>query len=263
MLILLPPSETKAAGGDAAATLDLAALSFAQELGGNRALIAEALVELVRGDVTVAMAALGLSERQRTELVMNELLHESPTLPALLRYTGVLYDAFDIGSLRAPERRRAYERVAVGSALFGLVGASDPIPSYRLSGGSRLPQLDGTIAALWKAQLSGLLDRIAAERLVVDLRSGTYRALGSTANSVMAQVYTEAPDGSRSVVSHFNKHTKGLLARALVRTSGEPQSIKDVARVARRAGLRVEIASATQLDIVTSGVPAARSTSTS
>ena len=63
--------------------------------------------------------------------------------------------------------------------------------------------------------------------------------------------------------SHFNKHTKGLLARALVRTSGEPQSIKDVARVARRAGLRVEITSPTQLDTITTGVPAARRPGTS
>jgi cytoplasmic iron level regulating protein YaaA (DUF328/UPF0246 family) len=260
VLILLPPSETKAAGGDTEQLLAWQQLSFADELTSTRRAVANALVELVRGDELVAMAALGVSERQRHELDTNAGIGASGTLPALLRYTGVLYDAFDIGSLRAPERRRAYERVAIGSALFGLVRAGDAIPAYRLSGGSRLPQLDGTIAAVWKSQLSALLHRIAGEELVVDLRSGTYRALGTTASAITAQVFTEAADGSRSVVSHFNKHTKGLLARALVRTSGEPQSVKDVARVARRAGLRVEVVSDTQLDIITTDTPAARAT---
>ncbi len=62
---------------------------------------------------------------------------------------------------------------------------------------------------------------------------------------------TEQPDGSRKVVSHFNKHHKGLLARALVLTRAEPADVDGVARVAARAGLRVETASATELVILT------------
>ena len=52
-------------------------------------------------------------------------------------------------------------------------------------------------------------------------------------------------------MSHFNKHHKGLLARALVVSRAEPDDVKGVARVAARAGLRVEVASARELVVLT------------
>ena len=53
-------------------------------------------------------------------------------------------------------------------------------------------------------------------------------------------VLSERPDGSRAVVSHFNKAHKGRLARALAVTRAEPSDAAGVAAVARRAGMRVE-----------------------
>ena len=53
------------------------------------------------------------------------------------------------------------------------------------------------------------------------------------------------------MVSHFNKHHKGLFARALVVSRAEPTDIKGVARVASKAGLTVEIASDGELIILT------------
>ena len=97
MLVLLPPSETKRAGGDGA-PLTLAALSF-PELDPLRKELLDELVELAR-DVPASRAALGLSPRQDDEITRNAALWTSPTLPALRRYTGVLYDALDVGSLR-------------------------------------------------------------------------------------------------------------------------------------------------------------------
>ena len=72
VLLLLPPSETKAPGGDGA-PLDLAALT-APELTGVRTEIAESLVKLA-GDVPAARTALGLSAKQDAEIARNaELL---------------------------------------------------------------------------------------------------------------------------------------------------------------------------------------------
>ena len=85
----------------------------------------------------------------------------------------------------------------------------------------------------------------------MDLRSGIYQQLGPVPGAVVATVLTEQPDGTRKVVSHFNKHHKGLLARALVVSRAEPDDVKGVARVARRAGLRVEVASARELVVLT------------
>jgi cytoplasmic iron level regulating protein YaaA (DUF328/UPF0246 family) len=151
----------------------------------------------------------------------------------------VLYDALDAGSLRGAAAERARARLAVGSALFGLLRADDPVPAYRLSAGSALPA-GGTLAARWRPVLEPELAALAATELVVDLRSGSYAALGRVPGAVTVNVLAERPDGGRSVVSHFNKAHKGRLARVLASTRAEPTDAAGVAAIARRAGMRVE-----------------------
>lgn len=246
VLVLLPPSETKAPGGDGP-PLDLGRLGF-PSLDPVRRTLLGALVDLA-ADPAACAAALGLGPTQSDEVRRNAALRTSPTRAAVERYTGVLYDALDIGSLRGAERERAQARLAVCSALFGLVRAGDPVPAYRLSAGSALPG-QPTLRALWKADLGAAL-AASDHGLTVDLRSGAYAALGPAPGAVTATVVTERPDGSRTVVSHFNKHHKGLLARALARTRAEPDDAAAVARVARRAGLRVEVDGPGALTVLT------------
>ncbi|KOS53851.1 peroxide stress protein YaaA [Rhodococcus rhodochrous] len=247
MLVLLPPSETKSDGGDGA-PLDLGELSMPQ-LTATREALVQALVDLA-ADHEASTVALGLGPTQADEIERNAKLWVSPTRPALARYTGVLFDALDAAAFTRTQREKAYRRLAIGSALFGAVRAGDPVPAYRLSGGSKLPGF-GTLASWWRPELSDALSTEAAGELVVDLRSGVYQQLGPVPGAVTATVLTEQRDGSRKVVSHFNKHHKGLLARALVLTRAEPADVDGVARVAVRAGLRVETASATELVILT------------
>jgi uncharacterized protein len=244
VLVLLPPSETKAACGDGA-PLDLAALT-APELTGVRTEIAESLVKLA-DDVPAARATLGLSPNQDAEIARNAELWTSPTRPAIERYTGVLYDALDVRTMTRAQRARAGRRLAVGSALFGLVRAEDPIPAYRLSAGSALPGLP-TLRAMWKPALSPVLG--AVDELVVDLRSGSYAALAPVPGAVTIEVLSERPDGSRSVVSHFNKAHKGRVARLLALSSAEPADVVRLRRLLRRAGLHVEHDGGTALSLV-------------
>ena len=248
MLVLLPPSETKAPGGDGP-PLDLATFT-APELTGVRTELLESLVKLA-DDVPAARVALGLSPKQDDEIARNAALWTSPTMPALRRYTGVLYDALDVGSMTRAQRARAGRRLAVGSALFGLVAADDPVPAYRLSAGSALPGLP-TLRALWKPALAPVL--AAVDDLVVDLRSGSYAALAPVAGAVTVEVLSERPDGSRSVVSHFNKAHKGRVARLLALTTAEPDDVVGLRRLLRRAGLHVEHDGGRRLALV---VPAA------
>ena len=236
MLVLLPPSETKRDGGDGP-PLRLDALSF-PSLDPLRAALLDELVTLA-ADAPASRRALGISAAQDAEIARNARLRAAPTRPALTRYTGVLYDALDVGSLRGAAAARARARLAVGSALFGLLRADDPVPAYRLSAGSALPGRP-TLAASWKPLLEPVLAGIAAGELVVDLRSGSYAALGRLPSAVRVDVLAEHPDGRRTVVSHFNKAHKGRLARILVSTRADPTDAAGVAAVARRAGLRVE-----------------------
>ncbi|MDZ4268715.1 MAG: peroxide stress protein YaaA [Mycobacterium sp.] len=236
MIVLLPPSETKRTGGDGPA-LSVEALS-SPALAPLRTELVDELVALA-ADRPASRRALGISAAQDAEIDRNAALRTAPTMPAIDRYTGVLYDALDVGSLRGATAARARSRLAVGSALFGLLRADDPIPAYRLSATSRLPGR-ATLASRWRPVLDPVLAALAGRELVVDLRSGSYAALGKVPGAVCVDVVAEHVDGRRTVVSHFNKAHKGRLARALSSTRSEPIDAAAVAGVARRAGMRVE-----------------------
>lgn len=231
MLIVLPPSETKAPGGSGPA-LDLEGLSFPTLTPVRSALIDE----LSGLEVADAMAVLGISEKLRPEAEANRELRTSPTMPALYRYTGVLFDALSAPTL--PEL--AWDRLAVGSALFGVVRAGDLIPRYRLSGGTKLDER--TMRSRWGRLIT---DALAEEDFVVDLRSGAYQQLGRVPGAVTVRV---EKDGK--VVSHFNKHYKGELARVLASAPAAASSAADVVDIARAAGLDISPTSATELTLV-------------
>jgi cytoplasmic iron level regulating protein YaaA (DUF328/UPF0246 family) len=208
----------------------------APELTPLRAELGDALVGLA-ADVPAARAVLGLSPRQDAEITRNARLRTSPTLPAVQRYTGVLYEALDVASMTRAQRARADRRLAIGSALFGVVRAGDRIPAYRLSAGSALPGMP-TLRTFWKPALTDVLTGI--DGLVVDLRSGSYAALAPVPGAVTVRVVSENGNGSRTVVSHFSKAHKGRLARLLATTTAEPDGVPRLRTLVRRAGLHVE-----------------------
>ena len=245
MLILLPPSETKAAGGGQD-RLDLAGLLFPELRPHRRRLITE--LGRLSKDLPAARKALGVSAGKDGEIHANTVLRTGPALPALARYTGVLFDALDAPGMSAAERARADARLLVTSALFGVLRATDRVPAYRLSAGSHLPGL-GSVAGYWRPALTPLL--AALDEPVVDLRSGAYAAFAALPEAITVRVVTERPDGSRAVVSHFNKATKGRLARLLAVTRAEVHDAAGVARLARRGGMRVERTGPRDLQIVT------------
>lgn len=240
MLVVLPPSETKAVGGRGA-PLDLDALSFPTLNPVRKELVDE--VVTLADDVEASRAALGISANQDDEIERNAALWTSRTTPALRRYTGVLYDALDAPSLTPAARGR----LAVCSALFGLVRGTDPIPAYRLSGGSTLPGRDG-LRTVWRPVLGPVLEGL--DEHVVDLRSGAYAALAPAPGATTLDVVSEADDGSRTTVSHANKSHKGHAARLLASTRRRPKDTKGVLAVLRDAGLRVERSGDTDLVLV-------------
>ncbi|MBV8933529.1 MAG: peroxide stress protein YaaA [Kutzneria sp.] len=244
MLVLLPPSESKADGGDGG-PVHIASLSF-PELGPTRNRLGTALVDLA-ADVPATLAALKLSSRQTAEVRRNADLFRSPTLPALSRYTGVLYDALDVPGLSRAELARAHRRLAVASALFGLVRGDERIPAYRLSGGSVLPGV-GDLRTLWRPALEPVLAKV--DGLVVDLRSSAYSALARVPTAVAVRVVSQDDRGRPRVISHHNKAHKGRLARALAAARSEPRDVDGLVGVARKAGLTLVPTADLMVDLV-------------
>ena len=238
MLFLLPPSETKLDGGSGMSGLDLAALSF-PELGGVRRDVTDRLLAL-SSDRPAAMSALKLGPRLAGEVDRNRAVESSATMPALARYTGVLFDPVGADELDDQTWRWAHQHVVVHSALFGLVRAGDPVPAYRLSHDSRLP--GASLRATWSASVSSVLAQVVdAGEFVVDLRSEGYVSLGPAprAGSAFVRVVSDA-DGRRRALNHFNKKSKGLFVRRLLRDRPDLTVLDDLLTWARSAGIVLE-----------------------
>ena len=259
MLILLPPSEGKTAPRRGK-PLDLASLS-SPVLTDIRTRLLEALIDLCRDEPDRAAQVLGLGPAQRDLVERNADLATAPTARADAIYTGVLYDALAFATLSPAARRRATARVAVTSSLFGIVRPGDRIPAYRLSGDVTLPAT-GSVAGAWRDVLGRAVSEAVGTGLLVDLRSGTYAAFwrpdASTARRVATVRVLHETGGRRTVVSHFNKATKGRIVRALLEDGANPRTPKALAEALTRLGWSVEVGDATpkgtQLDVVVSEV---------
>ncbi|WSA76513.1 peroxide stress protein YaaA [Streptomyces sp. NBC_01799] len=245
MLVLLPPSEGKAASGRGA-PLKPESLSL-PGLAEARAAVLDELVELCVADEEKAREALGLSEGLRGEIAKNVELRTAGTRPAGEIYTGVLYDALDLASLDTAARRRAGKSLLVFSGLWGAVRVGDRIPSYRCSMGVKLPGL-GALGAYWRAPMAEVMPEAAGDGLVLDLRSSAYAAAWKPKGAVAERtasvrvLHSQVVDGveKRSVVSHFNKATKGGMVRDLLQSGARPNGPAELVDALRGLGYVVE-----------------------
>ena len=249
VLILLPPSEGKTSP-ETGERLAAAALSF-PSLKTPRTAVLKALVALCTTNRAEAGAVLGLGATQQSAIVVNARLKKRPTAAAIEIYTGVLFDALSAHTLTSAERRRLDHSVVIASALFGLLGPSDHIPAYRLSGATTLPPL-GTLASVWRKGVSAEL--AAQGRGIFDLRSGTYASLGPVPSSIAEHSLTGRVllehNGKRSIVSHHNKATKGRIVRSLVQAPSMPNSVSDLLDALTSLGYSIELHAATRIGAV-------------
>jgi hypothetical protein len=242
VLILLPPSEGKAAGRSGR-PLDLAGLSL-PALNRARRRVISSIVDLSTGDAGVARQALGLTAGQQAEIDRNARLGSAPTLPASRLYTGVLYEALDIATLPPTAKRRANRDILVFSGLWGVLRLTDRVPAYRCSATAKLPGIGG-LTGYWRRELTGVLDELAAGAPVLDLRSTAYAAMWRPPASLAVRVLHEG-----AVVSHFNKATKGRLVRDLLSLDARPTSTGAIVEALRELKYTVEQSAAGQIDIV-------------
>jgi uncharacterized protein len=259
VLILLPPSEGKWAPRRGRA-LDLDSLAF-PGLGPTRERLLGALAAVCSDDRDLAATTLGVGPTQWHLLDLNSELPGAPTARADRVYTGVLYDALDPGTLSPAARRRAASRLAITSALFGMVRPADRIPAYRLSGDTTLPGV-GPVSAVWRPVLGAAVEEALGDGLLVDLRSTSYAAFWRPPAHLGPRVATvrvlHEANGKRQVVSHFNKATKGRLVRAVLEDGANPRTAAALADLLRDLGWKVEegepLRGGTRLDVVVDDV---------
>lgn len=253
MRILLPPSAGKTTK-ESTNHLQLEKLWQAEHLTQTRRqLIDDVQNTALLAD---AAQIFKLGPKNAHEISQNLEIYDAPALAAWQLYDGVLYEAakfaqiFSYGACaqggqgqgqgNQPQgsgqgqggqsqadqsqglQRQLEELTLVFSALFGPVRLTDLITPHRLSGSVKLPG-QGSVASIWSKALKELLTQQLSGHVVVDLRSAEYGAMyrptrGSDCLLLNIGVAKVNPaTGKRSVVSHWAKHTRGLLAGALLR----------------------------------------------
>lgn len=247
MLILLPPSETKRAGGTEGSRLDHARLGYPELARSRRAVIAG--LRALSRDQEASVRALKLGPSSASEALRNRTVSTSPLLPAIDRYDGVLYEGLDAATLPEAARAFAHEHLAIASAAFGLTRALDPIPVYRLSHDSRLPGLP--LRSQWRDVVARVLD--ATPGLLLDLRSEGYAELGplpSRDDAVFVRVVSEDATGRRRALNHFNKKGKGVFARELLLAGVDHPDVASLLAWSADHGIRLERGAPGELDLV-------------
>ena len=253
MRILLPPSAGKTTK-ESTNHLQLEKLWQAEHLTQTRRqLIDDVQNTALLAD---AAQIFKLGPKNAHEISQNLEIYDAPALAAWQLYDGVLYEAakfaqiFSYGACaqdgqgqgqgNQPQgsgqgqggqsqadqsqglQRQLEELTLVFSALFGPVRLTDLITPHRLSCSVKLPG-QGSVASIWSKALKELLTQQLSGHVVVDLRSAEYGAMyrptrGSDCLLLNIGVAKVNPaTGKRSVVSHWAKHTRGLLAGALLR----------------------------------------------
>lgn len=233
MLFLLPPSESKAPGGNPL-SIDMVALTF----GGMQPVRDELFKKLVK----FCKSKAGKEKFTKEQLELNLNLQSAPTLPAIDRYVGTLFDAVqgrglkgtptEFNTLSKAERERAKESLFIQSALFGLIPASNLIPNYRFSASTKLPVVD--LKKHWADAHAIIWKRLEGQQ-IIDLRSNAYAELAPIPegfDALTVEVYDKA---SGKAMNHFNKKAKGQFVRAYL------QGANTFEAMAKAANLEIKI----------------------
>ena len=229
-LILLPPSEGKSSGGGGLPWSETTQ-SFSK-LESARKEVIKALKTAMKSSVEERSKLLGVGEAKTDEATKANLsVNTGKTLPAIERYTGVLYDALEYAALSAKLKKRVDSQVVIFSGLWGILRPGDRIPDYKLKMGAKLPTL-GKPSVFWKSLISESLAD-AASGVVWDLLPKEHSAGwdSSICGTKIRVSFLDdvVKDGKRTLVtvSHWNKLLKGSLVRFLAESQiDDPSGLK-------------------------------------
>lgn len=198
MFILLPPSEGKSPDAGTGVFRDLEP-------------------DLVRdaAPVFAQLRKLKAAGRARVYHVSNEAkaraahaknlgVLDAPALPALERYTGVVYQHLDYASLKT--KRQAAKRIGIVSGLFGLIRGSSRIPDYKLP-------LNPWLTRYWKPINSSRLANIAQGKPVLNLLPQTHARTIDYPHLIRVDFKLQ---GGKKSAGHFGKAIKGRFVRFLI-----------------------------------------------
>ncbi|MGB5868516.1 MAG: YaaA family protein [Arcobacteraceae bacterium] len=210
MKILLAPAETKQEGGENP-PYRMKNFEFNQFFS-TRDKIVQYYDEFIKNSTLDELSKwFGLKNLKECEKYQHSIL-DKPTMKAILRYTGVAFDALDYQNLDSSIQKYCDEHIILFSNLFGPLKASDLIPDYKFKQGAILESID--VIKESKENTKVFLDEYLGDE-VVDLRAGYYDKFYKPTTSVIT--YKFLKDGK--VVSHWAKHYRGLVVKEIAKNN--------------------------------------------
>lgn len=196
IIILIPPSEGKVENGKFDCLDDWDPITL--ELLGR--------LKDYSGDLGKLYGVKGKA-LEKAKLV-NSKIRECKTLPAIERYSGVVYNGIDYSSIK--NKKLFEERVFILSGLFGLINFKKLIPDYKF-------KIDFFGAdKLWKEKISIFLK----DYYVIDLLPIAHRKAVSYEDGIAVE-FVVVKEGYRKSAGHEGKLVKGKFVRWLIENSVE------------------------------------------
>ena len=149
----------------------------------------------------------------------NQDVFNSKCVPAIERYTGVVYNHIDWASLSSKAKHYMKKHIIIFSGLFGLLTPDTLIPDYKL----KMNVL--SLKSLWGPIIS---DYLKNEDIIFDLLPQVHRkAYTPNKNTVQVDFLVQSK-GKTSAAGHFGKAVKGQFIRFLA--TNQVTNVKDFSK---------------------------------
>ncbi len=135
---------------------------------------------------------------------LNREAPKAPSIYALERYTGVLYQYLDYPALKRKEAAR--KRIFIVSGLFGLIAGGTKIPRYKMP-------MNPWLARHWRPVNSARLAQASGRRKVLCLLPQAYAKAINAEGALCVDFRIE---GGRKAAGHAGKAIKGKFVRFLI-----------------------------------------------
>ena len=207
MIILLPPSEGKSD--------EVGQGSFTElhpNYTGDLKPVLKHLKSL-KGDAVGKF--IGVKDAQKAGAFHkgNLSILKNGSLPALERYTGVVYSHIEYSSLRA--KKRAENQIQIVSGMFGLISGGTAIPEYKLP-------LNTWLRNYWLPINTERLASLNQKGPIISLLPQSYAKAVHSDETLHVDFKL---GGGKKLAGHFGKAIKGKFVRFLI--DNDIQSVKD------------------------------------
>lgn len=163
-------------------------------------------------------------KRYEEGITLNTQIADSEVLPAIERYTGVMYHAIDYISMNQTEQRYFEENFLILSGMYGLVKPTDTIGNYKL------PIETKWLYWFWGDKITQALNNLEAD-IIMNLLPGSYAKMIDWHHISAKVIYVNFlhnKNGELKKITHGVKKVKGEYIRNICSEQGKSFQVDSI-----------------------------------